>query len=115
MGQLDQLATQHAVCLAGRKVIFMRVGKPTVPSVSHTAVALCSALALPSRCLCAASAADELDSDRDGQITVKELKNALEECNIRWVGGQWQAAWLAVFAGRRGCVMMAGVQQMLAN
>lgn len=31
------------------------------------------------RCCCAA----QLDCDRDGLISVRELKDALEECNIR--------------------------------
>jgi hypothetical protein len=46
--------------------------------------------------------AAELDSDHDGQITVKELKDALEECNIRWAGGLAGLTVVLVLSRERG-------------
>lgn len=47
--------------------------------------------------------AAKLDRDRDGVVTVKELKDALEECNIRclWRGQQGKHAVCAGHPGRQ--------------
>lgn len=58
-------------------------------------------------------AAAELDTDRDGLITVQELQDALQECNIRWgdvlaaVAGGGMRTWRGCTARRLHALLAA--------